>query len=346
VTPTRTINLLRGLFVSFAFFMGMRIGDVAFDSQIIGGLWGLVFSLAVVLADRMLKGFSLRIFSAATFGLLLGLLASRLLIASDMLLYVSEQNRWIISLAVYATMGYLGTMLAVRSNRDEFSLIIPYVRFRRTAVQDIPMVVDTSVIIDGRLPEVCQSGFLSTAFVVPRFVLDELQKLADSADATKRERGRRGLDLLSEMQRRPDMSVMLHESVTDPDVPVDSKLIQVSQLLQARLLTNDSNLARVARVQGVTVLSLAELGRALQPVVSTGEVMELTLVKPGKDAHQAVGFLPDGGMIVVNHARAHVGETVSVTIAGVLQTVSGRMYFAELTQPPPPARHTSRAASS
>lgn len=333
MTPSRTINLLRFLFISFCLFVGIWVGDVLFGSQIIGGSWGLVFALVMVLADRLMQGFSLRVFSSATFGLLLGFVFSSLLLRSDVLRYTSDQTRWIVGLCVYSAFGYLGTMLAIRSNRDEFSLVIPYIRFRRTATQDVPVVVDTSILIDGRLMELCQTGFLSTSLVVPRFVLDELQHLADSAEPVKRERGRRGLDLLNEIRRRSDMTLTLHESNTEEETAVDSRLIQVAQMLRARLLTNDSGLARIARLEGVRVLNVNDLSRALQTNILTGDELELTLIKPGRDAHQAVGYMPDGSMIVVNHARARVGETVTVIIGGVLQTVSGQMFFAEIKAP-------------
>ena len=333
MTPTRTINLLRVLFVCFAFFVGMRVGEVVVESQWLGGIGGLVAGLFIVLLDRLLLGVSLRLFSAATCGLLVGLVASRFLLASGMLSYSSQQTMWVVSLCTYSIFGYLGMMLAVRSSRDEFALIIPYIRFRETAVHDIPLLIDTSILIDGRIMEVCQTGFLSTSLVVPRFVMEELQRLADSAEPVKRERGRRGLDLLQEIQRRPDMAVTIHESVADSEVAVDTRLVHVAQILQARLLTTDSNLARIARLQGVSVLNLNDLSRALQPVVGPGEELELTLIKPGRDSHQALGYLPDGSMIVVNHARARVGDTVVVIIGGALQTASGRMYFAELKAP-------------
>jgi len=328
----RAINLFRALFVAFGLFMGMRVGDVAFKSLWMGGIAGLIFGLGVVLIDRLLKGFSLRIFSSATFGLILGLVMTRLLLASDVLAYTSQETRWVLGICVYGAFGYLGMMLAVRSNRDEFSLIIPYVRFQRTAVHDVPVLVDTSALIDGRIAAVCATGFLSTSLVVPRFVLDELQALADSAEPLKRERGKRGLDLLHEAQRRNDMALTIHDSEPDPDLPTDTRLIQVAQLIKARLLTNDANLARVARLEGVSVLSLSELSHALAPVISTGEELTLTLVKPGRDAHQAVGFLADGSMVVANHARACIGETVQVVVAGMIQTGTGRMYFAELKE--------------
>jgi len=333
VTPKRTITLLRILFVAYALFMGIWVGEVALGSQSKGAIYGLLAALLLVLADRLLRGFSLRVFSSATFGLLLGFAFSSLFLASDVLRYALDETRWIASLCVYSAFGYLGMMLAMRSNRDEFSLVIPYVRFRRTAVQDVPVVVDTSILIDGRLMALCHSGFLTTSLVVPRFVVEELQRLADSSEQVKRDRGRRGLDLLSEIRRRSDMNLTLHDSSADEDATVDARLIAVTQVLQARLLTNDSNLALVARLEGVSVLNVNDLARALHPSVMTGDELEVSLIKPGRETHQAVGFLPNGSMIVVNHARTHVGENVTVIIGGVLQTVSGQMYFAELKLP-------------
>lgn len=330
MTPLLTINLLRTLFVIFACFVGARIGDAIYDQQIAGAFCGTAFGLVVVLADRLLKGISLRTFSSATFGLLLGLFFSRLLIASDVLRNTSEDLRWMLGLIVYATFGYLGMMLAIRSNRDEFSLIIPYVRFRESSVQDAPLIVDTNVIIDGRISPVCSTGFLSGSLVVPRFVLDELQRLADSADPIKRDRGRRGLDSLNQMQKSSSFAVTIHDSVDDSGATVDTRLVQLAKMLQARLLTNDSNLCKIARLQGVNVLNLNELGSALRPLVSTGDELEITLVKEGRDAHQAVGYLADGTMIVVNHGRSMIGRNVHVVIAGTLQTTAGRLFFAEL----------------
>ena len=326
------------LFVMFAFFVGAQIGadygGPSAGSQWVGAFAGTAFGLIIVLADRLLKGITLRTFSSATFGLLLGLFFSRLLLASDVLKHASEYQQWIVGLAVYATFGYIGMMLAIRSNRDEFSLIIPYVRFRQTAVLDAPLLVDTNIIIDGRIEEICMTGFLSGALVVPRFVLEELQRLADSADPIKRERGRRGLDTLNQMQKNPGLSVSIHDSVSEQETSVDMRLLHLSTMLQARLLTNDGNLCKIARLQGVSVLNLNDLAKALRPSISTGDELEIALVKEGRDAHQAVGYLPDGTMIVVNHARPHLGETVRVTIAGALQTTAGRLFFAELKNKP------------
>src|SRR5437660_3732114 len=308
MTPLLTVNLLRVLFVTFC----AAIGAIA-SSELQGGMWpgvviGLLLGLVVVLIDRLLKGFSLRAFSSATFGLLLGWVFAKLLSASQILIYLPPTTQWAIGLVVYCTFGYLGMMLAMRSNRDEFSLIIPYVRFARETMQHEPLVLDTNVIIDGRVGDLCRAGFLSRSLVVPRFILDELQTLADSRDPIKRERGRRGLEILNQLQNSREVELTIHESSGDDrDVGADARLVRTAKVLQARLLTNDNALCQVARLQQVPALNLADLARALRLAVSAGDELELQLVKEGRENHQAVGYLPDGTMIVVNHARPHLG---------------------------------------
>src|SRR5437764_13480284 len=182
MTPLLTINLLRVLFVTFCAVIGANISGALMDNLWPGLVLGLLLGLVVVLIDRLLKGFSLRAFSSATFGLLLGWIFARLLVASQIFAYLPGSAQWAIGLVVYCTLGYLGMMLAMRSNRDEFSLIIPYVRFARETTQREPIIVDTNVIIDGRIADLCATGFLSRALIVPRFVLGELQTLAYSRD--------------------------------------------------------------------------------------------------------------------------------------------------------------------
>jgi uncharacterized protein YacL len=314
--------------------MGLMVGSELGRGMTAGATIGVAFGMFVVLVDRLLKGISLRSFSAATFGLFVGFLFARLLIASDILRSLSESTQWLVSLVVYVTFSYLGMMLAVRSNRDELSLIIPYVRFRRATVQDEPLVVDSNIIIDGRLPELCPTGFVSTSLIVPRFVLDELQRLADSNDPQKRDRGRIALERLEVMQRDPNLSVTIHDGASDPTLAVDARLVQTAKMLDARLLTNDGNLCAIARLQGVQALNLHDLVRALRPSVEPGRVIDLPLVKEGRDTHQAVGYLSDGTMIVVNHARTLIGQTVPVVITSSLQTSAGRLFFAELKNTP------------
>jgi uncharacterized protein YacL len=332
MTPLLTVNLLRVLFVTFCAAIGGTVTSEIQGNAIPGVLIGVVFALVIVLADRLLKGFSLRAFSSATFGLLLGLLFANLLTATDILRYQSDGVQWAARLVVYCTFGYLGMMLAMRSNRDEFSLIIPYVRFARETTQREPVVVDTNIIIDGRIADLCATGFLSRALIVPRFVLGELQTLADSRDPLKRERGRRGLEILNKLQQSRELDLTIHETSDDADLATDARLVRVAKVLQARLLTNDQALCQVARLQQVGALNLGDLSRALRPNAVAGDELELSLVKEGREAHQAVGYLPDGTMIVVNHARPLLGKVAMIVVSSALQTGAGRLIFAELKE--------------
>jgi uncharacterized protein YacL len=190
----------------------------------------------------------------------------------------------------------------------------------------IPKVLDTSVIIDGRIVEVVQAGFLDGPLILPRFVLRELQTIADSADAMKRTRGRRGLEVLGKLQEAMPLEIAERDF---PDVAaVDAKLVKLAQERNARLVTNDFNLNRVAHVEGVVVLNLNELANAVKPVVLPGEELRVAITRDGKEPHQGVGYLDDGTMIVVENGRRLIGETVDVAVTSVLQTVAGRMIFA------------------
>jgi uncharacterized protein YacL len=332
MNPSVTVNLLRALFVTFTTCVGLMIGNEALGSGVVGLMMGICFGLGVVLIDRLMHGITLRVFSSATFGLLVGFIFAQLLLGSRVLAGTSPQVQWIVGLITYSIFGYLGMMLAIRSNRDEFSLIIPYVRFRQATVQDAPLLVDAKVILDGRITDLCTSGFLSGSIVVPRFELETIQAMAESADPSDRERGRKALERLQLMQRNPSLSVTIHDADFAADTPGDTALTKLAALLDARLLTMDANLCALARLQNVPVLNLADLARAMRPVIGIGDEAELPLVKEGRDAHQAVGYLPDGTMIVVNHARPYLGKTMRIVIGSALQTSAGRLYFAELKQ--------------
>ena len=291
MTPALTVNLLRVLFVTFTGTIGGIVGAELQQSAPFGIAIGVIFGLLVVLADRLLKGVSLRAFSSATLGLLLGLFFANLLMASEVLRFQPESTQWAVRLIVYCMFGYLGMMLAMRSNRDEFSLIIPYVRFAREMMQHEPLVVDTSVIIDGRIADLCATGFLSQSLIVPRSVLAELQTLADSRDPIKRERGRRGLDILNQLQISREIDLTIHETTDDANLETDARLVRTAKVLQARLLTNDAAPDAGRAVATGAGAQSRRSSRALRPVVVAGDELELHLVKEGRDAHQAVGYL-------------------------------------------------------
>lgn len=332
----RTLLLFRTLFLTGCGVAGWYISQVVEgwgDEPWLGSFLGLAIGLCVILADRVMKGVSLRAFSSATFGLTLGCVLATLVLASGLFDNAHRDVQWVIRLVVYLVLGYLGTMLALRSNRDEFSLIIPYVRLMRARPTDFAWLLDTSSIVDGRIADLCKSGFVEGTLVVPRFVLREIQALDDSPDAARRQKGRRALDLLNELRALPNIEVSVHESddTTETD---ESRYLHLASLYQARLVTTNYNLGRVAELQKVRVLNIHQLAGALRFPLLTGEHLTLRLTRDGKEPHQAVGFLADGTMLVVNHAREMVGREVEVVISGAIQTSAGRMVFAELAQPP------------
>lgn len=288
---------------------------------------GFFLGSLVVLVDMLLKGFSLRGLSALTFGLAVGSLISYMIGVSPLLSEGDPQLIFLVRLALFLICTYLATVIALRG-KDEFNLIIPYVRFVPHEV-DVPLVVvDTSVLIDGRIAKVCEAGFLTAALVIPRFVLNELRTVADSPDPAKQARGRRGLEVLNELRKIKHLDLRIPESLVTKREDVDAKLVFLAQSMRAKLLTTDYNLAKMAEFHGVTWLNLNALAKSLRPELMIGEHIDVDLVKPGKEEGQAVGFLEDGSMIVVNSARAFLGRRLRVEVISVLPTAGGKMVFA------------------
>lgn len=299
-------------------------------SGLLGCIIGAGFGWLLIAIDEMLKGFSLRAFSSTTFGLILGTVMAKLVDGSGLFDTAEGPTRWIIRLCLFLSFGYIGIVLAMRSNKEDFSLIIPYVRFAPRNEPVNLLLLDTSVIIDGRIVELLATGIVDGILVVPRFVLAELQQLADSADVLKRERGKRGLDLLKHLQDDPKISIQIHEGDFPNEKGVDSKLVRLAQNLSARLYTNDSNLARIATLQGINCVNLHEVARSLRASLVPGEPILLRISKEGRDKGQGVGYLPDGTMVVVNGAQHMVGKEIEARVQSTIQTGSGLMVFADL----------------
>lgn len=334
-----SIRLIRALFFAFFVFTGITVALGFQQPAWIGAVTGAMAMGLIVILDTIFVRFSLRDFSQATFGLAIGLFCAWLITRIGVFqlgyfqaMLEGDALRNAVEIVIYTTFAYFGITFALRSDRDQFALLIPYVRFRRDSSEGEPILLDSNVIIDGRIPTVVRTGFLSGALVVPRFVLDELQRLADSADSQKAVRGKRGLEIMEKMRTVDGVRLSIHEELpgTQQDVPVDTRLVTLARELNARLLTNDENLSKVARLRGIVVLSFNDLAVALQPQLNPGDELSLSLTKPGKDKHQAIGYLADGTMIVVNHAATFIGQTVEVAISGALPTSAGRLIFAEL----------------
>ena len=291
------------------------------------GLGGILIAL-----DEMLKGFSLRAFSAATFGLLLGFAVGWMFDNSGLFIGMDkddEVTRGLIRLGLFISFGYIGMIMAMRSNKEDFSLIIPYVRFSKENKPENILLLDTSVIIDGRIADLMEARFLEGIVVVPSFILKELQLIADSADPLRRARGRRGLDMLARLQRNKANEVKIHDAEVPEETETDAKLIRLAKSLHACLYTNDHNLGKVAELQSVKHVNLNELAAALKPVILPGEVFTLKIVREGKDKGQGVGYLSDGTLVVVNNAQKFIGHSIEVQVMSLLQSATGTMAFAD-----------------
>ncbi len=334
-----SIWVIRILFLGLCVLAGLALTQVRPDlfgqqtGGLAGGFIGFGFGGLMIALDEMLKGFSLRAFSATTFGLVLGLVVAQLIDHSGLFDRTDEDVRWLVRLALFLGFSYIGMVLAMRSNKEDFSLIIPYVRFsRRGDKPDNLILLDTSAVIDGRVADLLEANFIEGIIVVPRFVLKELQQVADSHDAVKRARGRRGLDMLQRIQKNPRNEVKIHEGDFPEETGVDAKLVRLARNLNAKLFTNDHNLGKVAALQNVTCLNLHELARLLKPTLLPGEVLTLKIVREGKDKGQGVAYLPDGTMVVVNHAQSHIGQQVEAAVQSVIQTGAGVIIFADLRE--------------
>lgn len=327
-----TILFVRIFFVMVGTVVGYQIaallGVEPKTALWMGSTFGFMGSVGIVLLELSLRKVSIRGLSSAVFGLIFGLLAAKILTDSFVLLPIDEKSSSTLRVILTMVLCYLGMIMAIRG-RDEFNLIIPYVKFSRQDQREEFMILDTSVIIDGRIADLSQTRFIDGKFVIPRFVLKELQQIADSQDALKRNRGRRGLDILNKIQKNTNIDVKIHDD-DFPDIrEVDGKLVQLAKVLNAKVFTNDYNLNKVAELQGVTVLNINELANALKPVVLPGEMMEVKIVREGKEHNQGVAYLDDGTMIVVEEGRRLIGQVIKVVVTSVLQTAAGRMIFAK-----------------
>jgi len=244
--------------------------------------------------------------------------------------------QWIsllLTVIIYLFLGYLGISIATKRWKElswsELFKKIQKDKSNSNTFNYQPKILDTSVIIDGRIFDICKTGFIEGPLIIPRFVLEELRHIADSSDTLKRNRGRRGLDILNRIQKELDIPVEIYEGEIDESLEVDSKLLKLGEMLNGKVITNDYNLNKVAEFQGVPVLNINELANAVKPIVLPGEEMVVQVIKDGKEMGQGVAYLDDGTMIVVDGGKKHVGETIGVLVTSVLQTAAGRMIFAK-----------------
>lgn len=345
--------LLRGLFVAIVIGMAIAAYNTFYGAQegtVGAGLSAALVVLAcggvVLFTDLWERNKQITTLSAMYFGLLLGLLLGWLFSLAieqylESLDYDKKSPGFLVARALITVICCYITISTLMQTKDEFRFIIPYVEFSKQLKGNKPFVLDTSVIIDGRIADLCDTRIIDSRLIVTRFVLQELQGIADSSDKLRRNRGRRGLDILKKLQSNKNIELQMHEGNV-PEVReagdkarVDERLVLFAKSVGGRVVTNDFNLNKIAQLQGVEVINLNEVANALKTVALPGEFMTIRIVKPGDQPGQGVGYLDDGTMVVVEQGRVHIGNEIPLTVTSVLQTPAGRMIFgrAESTRP-------------
>jgi uncharacterized protein YacL len=332
--------ILRALFVllmaavGFAYLGKSFWGDYDWISMTVALCLGVLLVCIDILSSRQ----KLAIFSGVFFGLIVGISVAYALsfvvqLVVDQFAAVGDRSTLIsfINLLVGLTTSYLSISFILQT-KDDFRFVIPYVEFSKQTKGARQILIDTSVLIDGRINDIIKSGVIESQLVVPRFVIQELQTLADDGSKLKRARGRRGLDTLQELKNNPRAEMIDYDTSGrhDDTLRVDEALLRVAKDINARILTNDLNLNKVAKLRGVDVININDLANALKPVVLPGERMSVRLIRAGEGAGQGVGYLDDGTMVVVEQARQHLNEDIEFTVTNTRQTTAGKMIFGRL----------------
>src|SRR5436190_9705617 len=326
------VVLLRLVFAAFLMTAGYVLHPIP------GGRWismgmSAVIAIAIFLFEVRIRRASLKTLIGAAVGSILGIVGAYLigtLITSQESAAVPPESRAFLTLALIFFMAYIGLMVgAAKGDYLELSALGGIFNSDKASRRDVK-VLDTSVIIDGRIADVAETGFLTGTLIIPQFILRELQQVADSPDSSKRQRGRRGLDMLNRLQNNASLDIQISETDFPAVREVDLKLIELGKQLDAVIVTNDFNLNKVAQLRGVNVLNINELANALKPVVLPGEAMRVFILKEGKEYNQGVAYLDDGTMVVVDNARRLIGKNAEIAVTSVLQTTAGKMIFGKL----------------
>lgn len=329
--------VLRMMFLFVAMVFGMALGWGASDGQtvmlLMGAGIGAGVGMMILATEQRLKAAPLRLVLCGGGGLITGLLVAGLIALVTGLGAAGLPYSVFTILAILVSflgVPYWGLTMGIRFATEGWSP--PSLTSGSTQSVSIKKLLDTSVVIDGRIADLCETGFIEGTLVVPHFILQELQHISDSSDGLKRARGRRGLDILNVLQKMTNIKVELVEDDFPHVKEVDTKLIELAKQMDAKVLTNDFNLNKVAGIQGVKVLNINDLCNALKPVVLPGETIRVFVLKEGKEAGQGVAYLDDGTMVVVDHAKRWIGKNADVIVTSVLQTSAGRMIFTRLKE--------------
>src|SRR5229473_5046946 len=323
------VVLIRLIFTAFLIAAGYVLKPVGGDPWISAGVGALV-AVCIILFELRIRLVTLKTLIGAAVGSILGIVGAYL-IGSLIMRQESmpHEVRTFLTLALVFFMAYVGLMVG-GAKGDYIELSALGGIFSDKAAKRDLKVLDTSVIIDGRIADVSETGFLTGTLIIPQFILRELQQVADSPDSSKRQRGRRGLDMLNRLQNNSSLDIQIVETDFPAVREVDLKLIELGKQIDAVIVTNDFNLNKVAQLRGVNVLNINELANALKPVVLPGESMRVFILKEGKEYNQGVAYLDDGTMVVVDNARRLIGKNADIAVTSVLQTTAGKMIFGRL----------------
>src|SRR5579863_3513866 len=320
------MGVIRAIFVLISAAASYHLRPFHLSGQnaaILGGLLGVLF----VLFEMRLERTSLKKLIGAAIGSTLGILGALMVSHLLTLTIIERSSSSFFQVTLLLLMGYVGLVLGANKgdllNLSAFGGVFAGERASRNPYK----ILDTSVIIDGRIADVCETGFVEGTLMIPQFVLRELQLIADSSDSLKRNRGRRGLDILQRIQKMAAVTVQIVEDDFPQVRAVDLKLIELAKLYDGKIVTNDFNLNKVAQLQGLPVLNINDLANALKPVVLPGEIMRVFILKEGKEYNQGVAYLDDGTMVVVDNAKKMISKTIDIAVTSVLQTTAGKMIF-------------------
>jgi uncharacterized protein YacL len=328
--------ILRCVFLAVAIALGFQLAIspiVAGESQLlpwIGFLAVMLVAIGVLAGDIAMKRKRLDTITAVIFGTFIGLILTYVfrIVLTPWLDAVDEKLVTWLQLAIATVVCYACISILLQT-KDDFRFIIPYVEFAKEVKGLKPYVLDTSVVIDGRIADIVETRVIDNQLIMPQFVIAELQNIADSSDKLRRNRGRRGLDILNRLRSDPKVDLMIYDRELPEFAgqPVDQKLVLLAKHLEGKVVTNDYNLNKVAKLHNVGVINLNDISNSLKPVFLPGEEIEVRIVKAGEESGQGVGYLEDGTMVVIEGGRDHIGEQVSAVVTSVLQTSAGRMVF-------------------
>ena len=327
---------LRAIFLSISLLLGLGVGFASGSGDsthlFIGAALGALISGIIIAVQQSLQRVPSVMAIGAGVGFSIGVvLAGVLIFSAGQIFPQSTLVTQFGTMAVLIVLPYLGLIVGLRlGESSDWKIGTKEEQASNSAA--VPKLLDTSVIIDGRIADICETGFIEGKFIIPQFILQELQHISDSADGLKRARGRRGLDILNHIQKKIDIDVTIVEEDFPHIKEVDAKLVELGKKLGAKILTNDLNLNKVAELQGVRVLNINDLSNALKPVVLPGETIRVFVLKEGKETGQGVAYLDDGTMVVVDNAKRCIGKNVDVIVTSVLQTSAGRMIFTRVKE--------------